>query len=308
MSLKKKKAKEKKTNRSESIKKQGKKTSASPKSKAKTTKRAKPKSSLSSKAKKNVISKKKTATARKTTAKPAKVTRKRVKVSSAKLKKAKAVKKTAKRKSIKKKPITREVFKELRNFPGSYEVADRPEYQHQAQALPRAYNDNKIVAMVRDPWWLYVYWEITDGKLNEAKQVLGDKMHEARFVLRVYDVTDINIDSQNANNFCDIDIMLDAASWYIEVGRPNKAFCVDLGILTQKGEFKTLLRSNVAMTPRWGPSDVVDENWMIMSEDFEKLYAVSIGSKVGSSPTGLKKVPQKALNMRMGSGFKNRKK
>ena len=36
--------------------------------------------------------------------------------------------------------------------------------------LPSAYGDNKIVLMVRDPWWLYAYWEISAAKHDEVKR------------------------------------------------------------------------------------------------------------------------------------------
>ena len=39
--------------------------------------------------------------------------------------------------------------------------------------LPQGYNDNRIVLMVRDPYWIYTYWEISGEKAIEAGSKIG---------------------------------------------------------------------------------------------------------------------------------------
>ena len=34
--------------------------------------------------------------------------------------------------------------------------------------LPAQYGQNKLVLLVRDPWWVYAYWEVTDSKRREG--------------------------------------------------------------------------------------------------------------------------------------------
>ena len=36
--------------------------------------------------------------------------------------------------------------------------------------FPPGYGDNKIVILVRDPWWIFTYWEIRQDK---EQDVLG---------------------------------------------------------------------------------------------------------------------------------------
>ena len=42
---------------------------------------------------------------------------------------------------------------------------------------PLTYDENKIVLMVRDPYWLFTYWEITQSKIDEIKSELGKRFH-----------------------------------------------------------------------------------------------------------------------------------
>ena len=43
---------------------------------------------------------------------------------------------------------------------------DRPLKVREAKSFrfPAGYGDNKIVLLVRDPWWIFTYWEISPGK------------------------------------------------------------------------------------------------------------------------------------------------
>src|SRR3989344_1384904 len=36
--------------------------------------------------------------------------------------------------------------------------------------LPAGYGDNRIVAMVRDPHWIHVYWEISERRRHEIQK------------------------------------------------------------------------------------------------------------------------------------------
>jgi len=59
--------------------------------------------------------------------------------------------------------------------------------------FPQGYGDNRIVLLVRDPWWLFSYWEIRKDKEEEIVQKIensGETREKA--ILRVYDVTDID--------------------------------------------------------------------------------------------------------------------
>ena len=154
-----------------------------------------------------------------------------------------------------------------------------------SQELPSQYGVDKIVLMVRDPWWLHAYWELKNSTLERLKFELKDEFYKAKRILRVYDVTNIIFNGTNANRFFDIQIDDFASSWYIDAGAPGRFWCIDLGLILSNGRFITILRSNVVQSPLDGPSWITDEEWMIPDDMFARLYGMGFGEGK-SSPLG----------------------
>jgi hypothetical protein len=180
--------------------------------------------------------------------------------------------------------------------------AATPEATTQVEDLPVSYDEDRIALLVRDPYWVHVYWDITRDTLARAQEVLGERWREARSILRVYDVTGVQFDGTNANSFFDIEITGGATNWYVNVHVPNRAYCVEVGLLSVSGEFVMLARSNVASTPRDVPSDVTDEEWMIPDWEFDQVYALSGGFNPEASSIELKEMMEKSLGGQVGSG------
>lgn len=153
--------------------------------------------------------------------------------------------------------------------------------------LPQKYDKDIIVAQVRDPWWLYAYWEVREATYQRLASELGGFFDSARKALRVYDVSYINFNGLNAHRFLDIEINHEANSWYIDTGGPGRSWCVDFGLKLSDGRFIVIVRSNIVMTPLEGPSWITDEEWAVPDELFAKLYTGAAG--LGGSPVRLKK-------------------
>jgi len=168
--------------------------------------------------------------------------------------------------------------------------------------LPSGYGDNRIVLMVRDPYWTHAYWEITGDKKGEVEKALNEGWGNLRKVLRVYDVTGKKFDGTNANSYYDIDITDFANNWYINVGAPDRSWCVELGAIDRSGRFYVIARSNIVSTPRDTMSWITDEEWMIVDADFRKLYALSGGLMVGLSSAELRKKMMERLRIELASG------
>ncbi len=151
--------------------------------------------------------------------------------------------------------------------------------------LPYQYDRDALVLQVRDPRWIHAYWEVRESTLDRFKNELRDEFAKAERVLRVYDVSDIIFNGNNAHRFFDIRINEYANSWYIDIQGPGRSWCVDLGLLLPLGRFITILRSNIVRTPLEGPSWITDEEWMIPDDMFARLYGMGFG--LGrSSPVG----------------------
>lgn len=140
--------------------------------------------------------------------------------------------------------------------------------QHEAEKeLPWGYGDNKITVLVRDPSWLYVFWEINDTKRNEIKKFYGENIfYESQPILRVYDITNIAFNGNNANDHFDVWVNDYASNWYVRVDKPDCTFCIDIGRVLRDGSFIMLARSNYASTPRSSLSDRIDPEWMMIGE------------------------------------------
>lgn len=137
------------------------------------------------------------------------------------------------------------------------------------EELPHGYGEEKIALMVRDPYLVHAYWEVTPARLEREKSWFG---WNSKLAVRIYDVTGVQFDGRNALGYFDQEIYERIGSWYFDLGRPTHSFLADLGLLSPDGRFLTLARSNYILMPRDGVSDVVDEEWMLVDEAFWKLY------------------------------------
>lgn len=193
-----------------------------------------------------------------------------------------------------------QVVEESKFFTGpaavSTEAKERQNYE-----LPAGYGDNRIVVQVRDPYWMHSYWEISEDKMNSVRRDLGALLNNAKRILRVYDITNVLFDGSNSNKYFDIDINDYANSWYINPQEAGRNFCVDIGYLLADGRFIMLARSNCISMPVDGPSTITDEEWMIVEEDFNRLYGMSVGLGIGLSSMELrKKISQRFVNLSSG--------
>lgn len=150
--------------------------------------------------------------------------------------------------------------------------------------LPFQYDEDKIVLQVRDVNWIHAYWEIRNSTLDRLRGELRDGFYKARRILRVYDVSHIIFNGQNAHRSFDIGISEHNNNWYLDVAS-GRSWIVDLGLLLPDGRFILIARSNAVHTPIEGPSWITDEEWMIPDDMFARLYGMGFGLGQ-SSPVG----------------------
>lgn len=172
--------------------------------------------------------------------------------------------------------------------------------QEQAEKLPEGdipfnYGNTRIVLMVRDPYWLHSYWEVTESSYEEARKKLGSKIKGAKEILRVYDTV------IEPWSYFDITIFSGARNWYINVPQSGHPYFVEIGFLAEDGTFVVLATSNRVKTPSDKMSDEVDEEWMTI--DFERIYALSGGFGIGKSSGEIRTMLEKYLQTSRSSGW-----
>ncbi len=168
--------------------------------------------------------------------------------------------------------------------------------------LPAGYGKDRIVLMVRDPYWLHCYWELTHQAIARAEAALGQEWHTAKPILRLLNVSSRDTTCTSETIVRDIDIHGGCNNWYIDVVNPPCSYRVDVGYLTKSDKFYALARSNVVTTPRAGISDVIDENWAdIDAKKADRIYAMSSGFDPRASSLELKQLFEEHLRRPLGS-------
>lgn len=136
---------------------------------------------------------------------------------------------------------------------------------------------DRIVLLVRDPYWIHACWEVTHNAVHRAEKAMSEQWHTARPVLRMIEVDAGTTTSTAEKVSRDIDVHGGVQNWYIEIQDPPKSYRAELGYLAINGKFFAIARSNVVTTPAPGTSDSIDENWAAVAQDADKIYSMSGG-------------------------------
>jgi len=161
---------------------------------------------------------------------------------------------------------------------------------------------DRLVALVRDPYWLHAYWELSRHAVERARMAMGQDWHSAQPVLRLLEVCGRGEGTSTVERLIrDIPIHGGVNNWYVDVKDPPKSFRLDIGYLSGNGRFFSLARSNIAATPRAGTSDTLDSNWSDVVANFDKIYAMNGGSSVSGASAELEELLEERLRRPLNS-------
>jgi hypothetical protein len=155
-----------------------------------------------------------------------------------------------------KKILRKKVSNKSYNLLKEKELSDSPKH-----------GESKTVLMVRDPWWLFAYWDLKDCS------------HGGYKVLRVYDVTGLSLPSSRSHFDMGVG---NSNAWYIDTGTPDREWQVEIGFKNSQDVFLPLSRSNRVRTPRHGVSELIDEEWSLPDKDFWKILGLSTAGQESS--------------------------
>lgn len=191
----------------------------------------------------------------------------------------------------------REIRKDLAQPPTSKAVLiphARPEDQ------PRDPNKDRLILMVRDPFWLHAFWDITRKSVERAKAALAGHWHTAHPVLRLLRTDDNSTTSNSEIVYKDIEIHGGVRHWYIEIESPGSTFRLLIGFLYANNRFHELARSNPVTPPIPGGPDSTDDHWADLSKDADRVYALSGGNEDGGA-VELQQMMQEKLKKPVGN-------
>jgi hypothetical protein len=128
--------------------------------------------------------------------------------------------------------------------------------------LPGGYGESRIVLMPRDPQWAYTYWDIPSEHKEELRRNGGQQL-----ALRIYDVTDINLEYQSPHSIQEYPSDELAREWYLPVPVSDRDYVIDIGYRCADGRWLVLARSARVHIPPVYPSDWIEDAFI--SVNFE---------------------------------------
>ena len=129
--------------------------------------------------------------------------------------------------------------------------------------LPGGYGESRIVLLPRDPQWAYCYWDVSNEHKEELRRQGGQNL-----ALRVYDVTDIDINFQAPHSVQEYLCDEMAREWYVPIPVSDRNYAIDIGYRCADGRWLTLARSAPVAIPPVYPSDWIEDNFVTV--DFEQ--------------------------------------
>ena len=165
----------------------------------------------------------------------------------------------------------------------------------------RVEND-RLVVMVRDPYWLHAYWELAPRSVERAQSALGPAL--------AYDAARSSAVplSNDGTAVLQREIVIHGGvnHWYVDVQNPPQQYRMEIGYLTASGQFYCLARSNAVTTPPAGTSDSVDENWVDIDENADRIFAMSGGYTQRGTSLELQELLEERLRRPMGTPMQTR--
>jgi hypothetical protein len=129
--------------------------------------------------------------------------------------------------------------------------------------LPAGYGESRIVLLPRDPQWAYTYWDIPNDHKEELRRQGGQTL-----ALRIYDVTDIDLDYQSPHSIQEYPADELAREWYLPIPVSDRDYVIDVGYRTADGGWLVLARSARVHIPPVYPSDWIED--VFITVDFEE--------------------------------------
>lgn len=136
------------------------------------------------------------------------------------------------------------------------------------------YGDDKIAAMVRDPEWIFLYWELKGPKSREVFDRVGD----GTLKIHIEDVT--------SRRYFTVEPEGELGNWYLKVV-PQRSFAAAIGIEDSDGVFHQIAQTKTVRTPPNALSDEIDPEWMSVEwDEILRLSGVNIELRRKTSLVG----------------------
>jgi hypothetical protein len=129
------------------------------------------------------------------------------------------------------------------------------------EETPERYHIDDCGLLFKDPNWAFVYWEVTEHGIEEARRQLGPSAASSHLVLRLFSTWD----GQHSVERSVVDH--DLHGWtigrrYLQVAHPGAQLRAAIGMLSAEGYFAPIAHSPLVRVPPDGPSRTIGTKWM----------------------------------------------
>jgi glycogen(starch) synthase len=133
--------------------------------------------------------------------------------------------------------------------------------------------DQISISMVR-PHLGYACWNVSGESIAVLAQRAENAFHDAGMVVRLYDVSDIIFDGNNAHAFFDIEVSRDSGNYYFPVNRTGRNYLAEIGLRSRGGLFHPFARSGTAFFDRDRPSGNYQVGGLFVGRGMERIFSV----------------------------------
>lgn len=158
--------------------------------------------------------------------------------------------------------------------------------------LPNGYGESRVVLMPRDPEWAYTYWDIPNDRKQEMRRQGGQQL-----ALRIYDVTDVNLDTQSPHSIQEYPCDELAREWYVPIPVSDRDYAIDIGYRCADGRWLVLARSAEVRVPPVYPSDWIEDQFITLDWE-EDLRGKTFAELIPPA----KKIAEAAADAAYGTG------
>ena len=115
------------------------------------------------------------------------------------------------------------------------------------EELPETYGIDECEVLFKDPFWVFAYWEVTEGGISAARAQLGQSAESARLVMRLF--TTVPVPEGVDRRTEDVDLPWNHGRRYLQAPRAGAHLRVAVGLLSGEGYFAPIAHSSLVRVP-----------------------------------------------------------
>jgi hypothetical protein len=163
-------------------------------------------------------------------------------------------------------------------------------FEEERFLFPESYGVDRVRLLVKDPEWLFAYWDLSARAVDGLRRELGERgLALTRLTLRIADP------GQGGSSV--ILLPYGARAWYVRADSAPRTYRAELGWTLPSGQFRLLAESNVVSTPRAGSSPEIARGRARFDAPVEQIRAALAATP--DAPAG----PWRAENLDASTGL-----